>query len=138
LYAHRDEDEAERHVDFVVAHLPASPRAVLDLACGGGRHTAALRRRGYRALGVDLSLVLLAHSPSLPRVAVDMRRLPFSDRSFDWVLNFFTSFGYFDDEEENFRVLAEMARTLSPGGGFLLDLLNLDVTLASLKEYERR
>ena len=137
LYAHRDEGEAERHVAFVASLFAAPPRAVLDLACGAGRHTAALRRRGIRALGVDLSLLLLAQPPPLPRVAGDMRRLPFGERTFDWVLNFFTSFGYFESEQENFRVLEEIARVLAPEGHFLLDLMNLDATLAQLKEYER-
>ena len=139
LYAHRDEGEAERHVDFFESLLAGErPRALLDLACGAGRHTAALRKRGYRALGVDLSLVLLAQPPPLPRVAGDMRCLPFAEHAFDWVLNFFTSFGYFESEQENFRVLAEIARVLSPGGRCLLDLMNLDATLALLKEYEQR
>jgi len=138
LYAHRDEGEAERHVDFVASLFTARPRAILDLACGAGRHTAALRRRGYRALGVDLSLVLLAQPPPLPRVAADMGCLPFAGHTFDWALNFFTSFGYFETEQENFRVLAEIARVLVPGGRCLLDLMNLDATLAQLKEYEQR
>jgi len=136
LYAHRDEGEAERHVAFVEALFERAPRAILDLACGGGRHTAALRRRGHRALGTDLSIVLLAQPPPLPRVAGDMRRLPFADGAFDWVLNFFTSFGYFETEEENFRVLAEISRVLASDGRFLLDLMNLDATLSQLKEYE--
>lgn len=139
MYSHRDEGEAERHVALVERLFGAArPRAVLDLACGAGRHTAALRRRGFRALGVDLSLTLLGESPGMPRVAGDMRRLPLSDATFDWVLNFFTSFGYFESERENFRVLEEVVRVLAPGGGFLIDLLNLDWTLANLKEYERR
>ena len=58
--------------------------------------------------------------------------------SFDWVLNFFTSFGYFERERENFRVLEEIVRILAPGGRFLIDLMNLDSTLAHLREYERR
>src|SRR5258708_35581400 len=79
LYSHRDEQEAEAHVDFVERRLGEGwPRAVLDLACGAGRHTAALRRRGYRTLGVDLSLTLLVHARGLPRVAGDMRCLPFA------------------------------------------------------------
>jgi SAM-dependent methyltransferase len=119
LYSHRDDSEAEAHAEFVEAHLggDVKPRAVLDLACGAGRHTAALRRRGYRTLGLDLSLTLLARmrSRGLPRVAGDMRRLPFQAGSFDWVLNFFTSFGYFETERENFRVLEEIVRVLIPG-----------------------
>ncbi len=137
LYSHRDGSEAEEDADFVQRHLGggARPRAVLDLACGAGRHTAALRRRGFRTLGVDLSLTLLARMrvQGLPRVAGDMRRLPFTDASFDWILNFFTSFGYFAGERENFRVLEEIVRVLAPGGRFLIDLMNPGPTIDHLK-----
>ncbi|MBZ0111178.1 MAG: class I SAM-dependent methyltransferase [Thermoanaerobaculia bacterium] len=136
LYAHRDTGEAERHVEFVRKQWSTPPRAVLDLACGAGRHTAALRHEGIRTLGSDLSLTLLAQNPALPRVAADMRRLPFANGSFDWVLNFFTSFGYFDHERENFKVLEEIVRVLEPGGGLLMDLMNVDVTLDNLREFE--
>ena len=139
LYAHRDSGEAERHVDFVAERFAGeTPVAVLDLACGAGRHTGALRRRGYRALGVDLSLTLLGQSPELPRVAGDMRCLPFTDSTFDWALNFFTSFGYFESERENFRILEEMVRVMRPGGRFLIDLFNIDRVLATLEPRESR
>jgi SAM-dependent methyltransferase len=106
---------------------------VLDLACGAGRHTAALRRRGYRTLGLDLSLTLLIRARALPRVAGDMCSLPFRPESFEWILNFFTSFGYFARERENFLVLEEIARVLMPGGRFLIDLMNPGPVLATLK-----
>ncbi|HKI05967.1 MAG TPA: class I SAM-dependent methyltransferase [Thermoanaerobaculia bacterium] len=139
LYSHRGESEAGEHVDFVERYLgdrgEPRPRAVLDLACGAGRHTAALRQRGYRTLGLDLSLTLLARmlARGLPRVSGDMRLLPFTACCFDWVLNFFTSFGYFERERENFLVLEEIARVLSPGGRFLIDLMNPGPALASLE-----
>ena len=133
LYAHRDSSEAESHVEFVEAHMPGGkPEAVLDLACGAGRHTEALRQRGYRTLGLDLSLTLLRQSPGLPRVAGDMCCLPFSSGSFDWVLNFFTSFGYFENERQNFAVLQEMRRVLSRRGHFLIDLFNRDRVIERL------
>jgi SAM-dependent methyltransferase len=109
-----------------------TPRAVLDLACGAGRHTQVLRRRGVRALGTDLSLTLLVRARRLPRVAADMRRLPFADGTFDWVLNFFTSFGYFESERENFEVLEEVERLLAPAGRFLIDLFNRERVVAGL------
>jgi SAM-dependent methyltransferase len=141
LYSHRDESEAEEHVGFVerCLGLPGAPRprAVLDLACGAGRHTLGLRRRGYRALGVDLSLTLLAHMRG-PKVAGDMRRLPFTAESFDWVLSFFTSFGYFERERENFQVLEEMVRVLAPQGRFLLDLMNPGPVVAELQPHEEQ
>lgn len=137
LYSRRDESEAEAHVDFVERQLGGAirPRAVLDLACGAGRHTAVLRRRGYRTLGLDLSMTLLARmrARDLPRVAGDMRRLPFQPESFDWVLNFFTSFGYFESERENFQVLEEIVRILVPEGRFLIDLMNPGPVLANLE-----
>jgi SAM-dependent methyltransferase len=148
LYSHRDESEAEEHVEFVERYLAGvagvagaggpRPRAVLDLACGAGRHTAALRKRGYRTLGLDLSVTLLARmrARGLPRVAGDMRLLPFVAGSFDWVLNFFTSFGYFERERENFRVLEEIVRILAPGGRFLIDLMSPGPALANLKPRE--
>ncbi len=141
LYSHRDGSEAEEHVDFVEKQLGGSgphPRAVLDLACGAGRHTAALRARGYRTLGLDLSLTLLARmlASGLPRISGDMRRLPFQGGSFDWILNFFTSFGYFPSERENFRVLEEIVRVLTPGGRFLIDLMNPGPVLAGLQAKE--
>lgn len=139
LYAHRDEAAAEIEMDLVEAWLgPQRPRAVLDLACGTGRHTEALRRRGIWATGADLSLTLLARRPGLPRVRADMRALPFAPASFDWVLNLFTSFGYFESERENFRVLQEVVRVLVPGGRVLLDFLNLERVLAELVAREEQ
>ena len=139
LYAHRDEREAERHLDFVERHFGATrPTAVLDLACGAGRHTLALRERGYRALGIDLSLTLLTRPPAFPRVNGDICRLPFAPGAFDWVLNFFTSFGYFEEERQNFRVLEEIVRVLSPGGRFLIDLFNRDRVIANLVREEEQ
>jgi SAM-dependent methyltransferase len=138
LYAHRDRGEATEHVEFVGRVFAGQqPRAVLDLACGAGRHTEALRQRHFRSLGLDLSLTLLTQSPHLPRVAGDMCCLPFADATFDWVLNFFTSFGYFETEQENFLVLEEIDRVLAPGGSFLIDLFNRDFVLANLVSRER-
>lgn len=138
LYAHRDEDEAARHVGFVLDHIGGpKPGRVLDLACGAGRHSAALRKHGYEVVGADLSLSLLATTPREPLISAgDMRSLPFRDESFDWILNFFTSFGYFERERENFRVLEELTRLLQPGGRFMIDFLNKDRVLATLKEKE--
>jgi SAM-dependent methyltransferase len=138
LYANRDAGEAEGHVRFLESLGWPPPNAVLDLACGAGRHTRALRACGYRALGVDLSLTLLTQSADLPRVAGDIRELPFAPHAFDWVLSFFTSFGYFESERQNFRVLEEMVRILRPGGRFVLDLFNREFVLEHLVAQESR
>jgi len=81
---------------------------------------------------------MLTQDASLPRVAADMCCLPFADRTFDWVLNFFTSFGYFETEKENQRVLEEIARVLYPGGRLLIDLFNPDAVVPELEKSETR
>jgi SAM-dependent methyltransferase len=67
-----------------------------------------------------------------------MRHLPFADGSFQFVANFFTSFGYFADPEEDAQVLAEIRRVLKPGGCFALDFLNAERVRAGLVDGDER
>src|SRR5438105_3957166 len=59
LYSHRDDDEAKQQVAFFREHCGNVHGPLLDLACGKGRHIAELRAAGYRAVGCDLSFILL-------------------------------------------------------------------------------
>ena len=105
---------------------------VLDLACGHGRIASGLARRGARVTGLDATPLFLdraraqAAAAGLPIEYVhgDMRSLPWPDHSFDRVVSWFTSFGYFDDEE-NRLVLREARRVLRPGGRLLIENNNL-------------
>ena len=143
LYPHRDAEEAEAAVDLVLRSFGSAPGTILDLACGAGRHMAELERRGLRGIGLDLSGTLLqqAHSKDARLLLVqgDMRQLPFADASFEVVVNFFTSFGYFAEPEEDAQVLTEIRRILQPGGCFALDFLNAERVRSGLvSEDERR
>lgn len=130
VYKHRDLHGAQAEVRRMVnwLQLPAGS-SILDLCCGMGRHSVALADEGYRVTGLDLSKVLLAEARKLDGsgritwVEGDMRSLPI-EGPFDAVVNLFTSFGYFEEEKENGRVLAEIARVLAPGGKFIIDFLN--------------
>ena len=129
VYAHRDEGEAERATAALLAPLGLQGRRVLDLACGSGRYLAALRRRGARAVGLDLSPDLLraarqSGTAASELVRGDMLLLPFQAGCFDLVISMFTSFGYFPSPEEDRAVLGEVARVLRPGGDLVLDFLN--------------
>jgi len=144
LYSHRDGREASVHVDFAFKKLRLEPgRRVLDLGCGFGRHSILLAEKGLAVAGLDLSEYLLHKARasaqrkhlSLHFIRGDMRRLPFS-ACFDAVFSFFTSFGYFDSDEENGRVIDAIARVLVPGGVFLLDFLNVRHTLSNLVRYD--
>lgn len=140
LYAHRDEHEARQQVSFFREQAGAVGGPVLDLACGMGRHMQELQALGYHAVGCDLSYVLLRTGMTdygaMPVTRADMRQLPFCDDSFAALVNFFTSFGYFESEEENLEVVREMARVLSPGAPFLFDYLNVHRELNNLVQRE--
>ncbi len=124
LYPHRDLAAARAEVGGLVARGVSG--RVLDLGCGFGRHLVALRERGLEAWGLDRSLELLCNAPPALRGRLargDFRALPYRVGAFDAVLMLFSSFGYFDDDE-NARVLYELARVLAPGGQAVLDLMN--------------
>ncbi|HEY2091697.1 MAG TPA: class I SAM-dependent methyltransferase [Thermoanaerobaculia bacterium] len=145
LYSHRDEEEARRQVAFFREQAGDVGGAVLDLACGMGRHVSELRSAGYRAVGCDLSFTLLrtglleyGEYGAMPVARADMRQLPYCSASFAALVNFFTSFGYFATEEENEHVVEEMARVLEPDALFLFDYLNVHRELEKLVQRERR
>jgi SAM-dependent methyltransferase len=109
-----------------------NPLRILDVPCGFGRHANRLAAFGHRVTGVDLypGFLDLARQDAMARgVQVDyrqgdMRHLDFA-AVFDRVMMLFTSFGYFEDDD-NILVLENVARALVPGGWFILDIPNRD------------
>jgi SAM-dependent methyltransferase len=136
LYPHRDDADAGRVVGLLTRVLPwRHGWRVLDVACGAGRHLAALERAGAVPYGFDLSAALLRRAAELttrPLVRADMRCLPFRPRSMDLAVNLFTSFGYFAADEEHTDALGQMLATVRPGGWFVIDFLNAEQVRASL------
>jgi ubiquinone/menaquinone biosynthesis C-methylase UbiE len=133
VYRHRNRENAEREIGTMMEWMDLRPgSAVLDIGCGMGRHAQALKSLGYEVTGLDLSEVLLSEARrsdpegTLVWVKGDMRKLPFEDRTFDATVNWFTSFGYFAEFQDNVRVLGEMKRVLNQGGKYLIDFLNPD------------
>ena len=128
LYPHRDDADAERLVRLLVGALPwRAGWRVLDVACGEGRHARALAAAGASVVGLDLSAGLLARAreaTAAPLVRADMRALPVRPGSMDLTVNLFTSFGYFDRDEEHAAALLGMVDTVRPGGWFVLDFLH--------------
>lgn len=143
LYPHRDDRDAGEAVALIDRVAPLAGRRVLDLACGPGRHAAQLAARAAWIVGLDLSLPLLARARARTKGAVtlvraDMRKLPFAPQTFDVVVNLFTSFGYFADDEQHAAVVAAAAALLRPGGVFVLDYFNAPAVRASLVAREER
>lgn len=127
------DEMTSREVGFIASALEVEEGArVLDLACGFGRHANVMAQRGYRMTGVDFNPDYLSIAAAVSEKAGlsvtwkqgDMRKLPF-DGEFDAVYSYFTSFGYFSDEE-NEQVIEGVARAMVPSGRFLIDLMNRD------------
>ncbi|QKI81333.1 class I SAM-dependent methyltransferase [Kroppenstedtia eburnea] len=139
VYRHRNRAGAGREVEAAAEWLDLKKgESVLDLCCGTGRHSIALDDLGLKVTGIDLSSVLLqvarenSRGRRIEYVHGDMRDLPFTEGSFDAVLNLFTSFGYFAEDDENVKVLSEIARVTRHGGRFLVDFLNRKAVESSL------
>jgi SAM-dependent methyltransferase len=117
-------------IDKVLTLTNPSGTAALDLCCGPGRCSIALAQRGYSVTGVDTTKYLLDKARAKARTAKvkikwvqkDMRDFIRKD-SFDLVLSMFTSFGYFDDKQEDIQVLDNILASLKPGGFFLIDVM---------------
>jgi SAM-dependent methyltransferase len=129
-WADRTEAEVERAIMML---RPEGGERVLDLACGIGRHSLELRRRGFEVVGVDISPELLemaereaaAQSLDVAFMQADLRELELADE-FELVLSLNDgAVGYFETDEENRRTFEVIARALRAGGGHLMQLPNV-------------
>lgn len=124
--------DTRREVLFIVKNLKLKKGAkILDLACGLCRHGFKLAKMGFNITGIDLnseSLRIARETANKDKLRMklikgDMRKIPFKNE-FDAVINVFTSFGYFENNRDNFNVLREVNKSLKLKGLFLLDLQN--------------
>jgi ubiquinone/menaquinone biosynthesis C-methylase UbiE len=114
-------------VDFAKFPIKAGDR-VLDLGCGGGRHSYEAYRRGAVVIAADLNqkelppvnemfAAMLAEGETAPpasatAVSADATRLPFPDDSFDAII----VAEILEHVPDDAGALAEIARVLRPGG----------------------
>ncbi len=137
IYAHRTVEAATAESAFAIEQLQLCPSgSVLDLCCGNGRHMVHLLKHTPHVFGLDYSTALLGFAREQlgatgALLRADMRAIPF-ENAFDAVANFFTSFGYFQTDEENLAVAEGIARSLKPGGRFFMDYLNPEYVRAHL------
>lgn len=131
LYKKRDDDDALRLLDAIASFLPDRGSKLADLACGRGRHSLNLANRGYEVHGYDLSerAISVARNKAdqegyanLEFYVHDMRE-PLAEE-YAGLINFFTSFGYFETDEENAQVLKVMAQATRKNAHIIIDFLN--------------
>ena len=126
------EERTKKELDFVLEALRLEPGArILDVACGHGRHSLDLARRGFSVVGLDLSepSIELARAAASEEglevdfLVADMREIPFV-AEFDAAINLFTAFGYLESEEEDQRALDAIAGALRPGAALFMETIN--------------
>ncbi|MEQ8624089.1 MAG: class I SAM-dependent methyltransferase [Vicingaceae bacterium] len=142
LYEHRDYKEAELFITNLFKHLKLdSSSKVLDLACGKGRHALQVHQIGYEVIGVDLSEESIQHAKKYETTGLSFRRLDMRklgmNHEVDVVLNLFTSFGYFQKEGDNRKVLESVSEALKPEGLMVLDYLNVVKVKKQLPQNEQ-
>jgi SAM-dependent methyltransferase len=144
LYQHRDEAEAQFFIDNLLSEIKLPEHArLLDLACGKGRHSIYLHSKGFNVVGADLSpesiaAANLSKTEGLEFVVHDMREtLKMGD--FDAVLNLFTSFGYFNSEDEHLAVLnAAKFLIVNKKGVLVIDFMNARKVINNLLLSEQK
>ncbi|MFN8286484.1 MAG: class I SAM-dependent methyltransferase [Chitinophagales bacterium] len=141
LYSHRSENEAERFIEKISTQLNIPKGAkVLDVACGKGRHAKTLYKLGYDVTGIDLSPNSIAEArkcivPGLFFEVWDMRKI-YKPAAFDYVFNLFSSFGYFENAEDDLKAVQAFAGNLKPGGTLIFDYINTEWLVKNIKARE--
>lgn len=134
MFSERKFEAAKDEVAGVLNLVNLVEGDVLDLGCGPGRNSVALAKEGFHVTGVDLSPSLLqkamglaqAESVDVEWVQDDMRRF-IRPETFDLVINIFTSFGYFDDKNDDLAVLRNIHQSLREGGALVMELMSKEV-----------
>lgn len=128
-------EKTSEQVDKIIELLDlGKDEKILDLACGVGRHSLELARRGYEVTGLDLSEKYIEEASNQAEreglevefIQGDMRDFVQRDH-YDGVINFWSSFGYFENEDENFQVIKNVHSSLKKDGKFLIDVMGKEI-----------
>jgi SAM-dependent methyltransferase len=129
LYKHRDFDEAALFIKELSRFFGFQKgQNALDTGCGRGRHSIYLNQEGLNVTGIDISPENIRYASGFKKEGLeflihDMREL-IEENKFDYIFNLFTSFGYFDKEEDNYNTIFSFSKELKSGGKMVIDFLN--------------
>ncbi|WBX72597.1 methyltransferase domain-containing protein [Tenacibaculum pacificus] len=136
LYKHRNDADAQFFMRNITSFLQLPKTShIADLPCGKGRHSVYLNSLNYKVTGGDLSKNSITHAKQFENENLhfevwDMRD-PIKEK-YDAIFNLFTSFGYFDDDNEDIAILKSIKNGLKEDGVFVLDFLNVEKVKNSL------
>ena len=143
LYKNRDEKEAQVFIDTLIKKLQLKKGSkLIDIACGKGRHATYFNKKGMNVVGVDLSPNSIASAKqnennNLQFSVHDMREV-YKENHFDIVTNLFTSFGYFENKDDEQKAINAMAENLKSDGVLIIDFMNIKKIIANLISSEKK
>ncbi|MFT6716797.1 MAG: ubiquinone/menaquinone biosynthesis C-methylase UbiE [Saprospiraceae bacterium] len=143
LYQNRNDDEAKIFIENLLRFLsPKKNAQFLDIACGKGRHANQIQTHAHLVTGYDLSEESIEEAKKMERLGLsfyvhDMRNL-FRTNYFDYALNLFTSFGYFNTARDEQNAISSASKSLKKGGVFTLDFLNKHKVTSTLIPQETK
>jgi SAM-dependent methyltransferase len=134
MFPKKNFSDAEDQLRKVLKLAGTRGKDALDLCCGPGRFAVPLSKRGFRVTGVDTTRFLRNKARRRARsekvriefVEEDMRSFS-RPASFNLALSMFTSFGYFDNKDEDLQVLENVWKSLRKKGVFVLDVAGKEI-----------
>jgi len=140
LYKNRNFEEAKSFMNALTSSLNLKKNAhILDVACGRGRHAIYLNKLGYKVTGIDLSPNNIDFAKQYETSTLDFKVHDMCkpmNTTYDALVNLFTSFGYFENDEDNLRAIKTMKENLKDDGLGVIDFLNIHKTIKNLKKHE--
>ncbi len=142
LFRSRAWELAPLQVEQIMALVGIDPPVrVLDMPCGVGRHSLEFARLGCTVTAVDRTAIYLSEARrraeeiglSLELIQADMRQFA-REAAFDIAVNLFTSFGYFEDEADDLKVLENFHTSLRPGGALVMEMAGKEVLARDFRE----
>ena len=146
VYNHRNSTDAEKLIRLILNVITLKKKSkVLDAACGTGRHSIILAKKGFDVTAFDLSKTLLNIGKSKAEelglsinfINADIRKF-FLDIQFSLIVNLFTSFGYFETDKENYSFVKNAFTMLQKDGWYVLDFLNKTYVEKNLIPYSEK
>ncbi|PKL83297.1 MAG: class I SAM-dependent methyltransferase [Ignavibacteriae bacterium HGW-Ignavibacteriae-3] len=146
VYRHRDNEDAQKLINHILSETNIIKEGiVLDAACGAGRHSINLAKKGFHVVGFDLSKTLLnigksdaqSNNVSIDLFCGDLRNIKLK-KKFDLIINLFTSFGYFNTDDENFSFIRTAYDLLNENCYYILDYFNPEYIRNNLVQESKR
>ncbi len=123
------QEEVEKITDLVDLEKGSK---ILDMPCGVGRHSIELQKKGFQVVGADKTSEYIkdarqkAETEEVEFIREDMKDFRRED-SFDAVINWWNSFGYFKDPEDDLQMLENIYASLKDGGVLIMDYYSKEI-----------